>query len=242
MSRTTEILEDLVGFDTTSANSNLEMVAYIEAFLRARGFSVHRLPDTSRQKAGLFAMAGPAGDGILLSGHTDVVPATGQQWHSDPFRLVQSEDRLIGRGTTDMKGYLACMLSLAERAGLSDLNAPLKLVFSYDEEVGCVGIRDMLADLQKPIGRPRACIVGEPTDMRIGVGHKGKVVLSATCFGQSGHSALAPGFVNALHLASGFVNGLQDCNRSWRQPVPGTAIMTFLILQSMSGDCLAARR
>lgn len=206
MQQTLEILQRLVRFDTVSANSNLQIIAYIQEFLRARGFTLHRILDASGEKAGIFASIGPAGPGgVLLSGHTDVVPVEGQLWSRDPFRLTQESGRLFGRGTTDMKGYLAAMLALADRAAKVELKEPLKLAFSYDEEIGVVGIKEMIGHLSSTIGLPRACFVGEPTGMQVAIGHKGKTALRAICFGESGHSALAPRFVNALHLAADFV-------------------------------------
>ncbi|MEQ8896210.1 MAG: acetylornithine deacetylase [Roseovarius sp.] len=209
MTRTTDHLETLVGFDTVSHRSNLGIVGYIETVLQGAGLRTTRLPDASGRKAGLYAETGPGDGGILLSGHTDVVPVEGQDWTRDPFRLTPEGDRLYGRGTTDMKGYLACMLSAAELAVRKDLREPLKLVFSYDEEIGCVGIQEMEAALAPLLGHPRACIVGEPTEMQVATGHKGKAAWRAVCHGQAGHSALAPGFVNALHLAGDFMAELR---------------------------------
>ncbi|KUP90824.1 acetylornithine deacetylase [Tritonibacter horizontis] len=209
MSRTLQILDRLIGFDTVSAKSNLALVDYVQAFLSNLGFTVHRLASPCGQKAGLFASLGPAGKGVLLSAHSDVVPVDGQSWSRDPFRLTLDRDRAYGRGTTDMKGYLACVLALAERAAGVALAEPLKIALSYDEEVGCVGVQHMSGDLERSIGLPRACIVGEPTEMQVAIGHKGKGSLSAVCHGQSGHSALAPRFLNALHVAGDFLAELR---------------------------------
>lgn len=210
MSLTLENLERLIGFNSVSSRSNLDIIGFIETYLRERGFRLTRISDDTGQKAGLFAEIGPSegglsGGGLILSGHTDVVPTEGQNWSRDPFRLSHQDGKYYGRGTTDMKGYLACMLSAADKAAKSDLKEPLKLVFSYDEEIGCVGIQHMADRLAPLLGTPRACFVGEPTEMRVAVGHKGKAAIKATCNGQSGHSALAPNFVNALHLAADFV-------------------------------------
>ncbi len=209
MTATLDILERLIGFDTVSRNSNLELAAYAEAFLMERGFAVMRLPSPDGSKTGIYAEKGPAGQGVLLSAHTDVVPVDGQDWTRDPFRLTRDGDRVYGRGTTDMKGYVASVLALADRAAKADLKEPLKIVLSYDEEVGCVGIQEMLERLAPLIGRPRACFVGEPTEMEVATGHKGKAALRAVCHGQSGHSALAPYFTNALHLAGDFLTELR---------------------------------
>lgn len=210
---TLDLLDRLIAFDTISAKSNLSLIGFVEDYLSGLGFRVQRLEDESGLKCGLYAEIGPAGDGILLSGHTDVVPVEGQNWSRDPFRLSESEGKLYGRGTTDMKGFVASVLSLAAKASTAKLNEPLKIVLSYDEEVGCVGIQHMLERLAPMIAQPRACIVGEPTEMQVAVGHKGKAAISAQCSGQAGHSAQAPDFVNALHVAAEFVTelrGLQD--------------------------------
>ena len=209
MTQTLDILDRLVGFDTVSAKSNLELINYVIDFLAARGFSVRRIDDPTGTKAGIYAETGPDGPGVLLSAHTDVVPVEGQPWTRDPFRLTREDDKVYGRGTTDMKGYVASVLSLADRAAQTELREPLKIALSYDEEVGCVGIQQMLDQLAPMVGRPRACFVGEPTEMQVAIGHKGKAALRAVCHGQNGHSALAPQFVNALHLASDFLVGLR---------------------------------
>ncbi|ASP19286.1 acetylornithine deacetylase [Antarctobacter heliothermus] len=209
MTSSLEILDRLVGFDTVSARSNLPLIAYVEDFLKSRGFAVTRVPDPEQDKAGLFASIGPTGAGILLSAHTDVVPVEGQTWTRDPFRLTIEGDRLYGRGTTDMKGFLAAMLACADKAARRELREPLKLAISYDEEIGCVGIAKMIDALPSAIGLPRACIVGEPTSMQVAVGHKGKSAIRAICHGEAGHSALAPRFTNALHLAADLVAGLR---------------------------------
>jgi len=211
MTVTLQVLDQLVGFDTVSAKSNAPIIDYIEAFLRERGAQTARIPGGVEGKCGLFAWIGPvAGGGILLSGHTDVVPVDGQAWTRAPFALGREGDLLYGRGTTDMKGYLACMLYAADMAAKARLREPLKLVFSYDEEIGCVGIQQMLPALTPHLAAPRACFVGEPTSMQIATGHKGKAALRAICHGQNGHSALAPNFVNALYLAADFIRELRD--------------------------------
>lgn len=209
MSRTLEILDRLIGFPTVSADSNLELINYVKSMLTDLGFAVHQIPDASGQKAGLFAAIGPAGPGVMLSAHSDVVPVAGQDWTRDPFRMTVDQGRAYGRGTTDMKGYLASILSLAERAAVSPLHEPLKIALSYDEEIGCVGIRDMISQLESAIGLPRVCFVGEPTSMKVAVGQKGKAAFRATCHGINGHSAMAPNFLNALHLATDFIQKLR---------------------------------
>ncbi len=211
MSVSLEVLERLVAFETVSARSNLDMIAYIEDFLRNRGFRVQRIADPDEPKAGLFAEIGPSVEGgLLLSAHSDVVPVGGQDWSVSPFKLTRQGDRLFGRGTTDMKGFLAEMLALADAVHGRELKTPLKLLVSYDEEIGCVGISRMKKQLPSLLGRPRLAIVGEPTEMKVAIGHKGKRAYRADIKGEAGHSALAPQFVNALHVAVDFVAKLHQ--------------------------------
>ena len=208
--KTLDILGRLIAFPTVSADSNLAIIDYIQDYLKKRGFETHRIPDKTGMKAGLFARIGPTDKaGTMLSGHTDVVPTTGQTWATDPFKMTVAHGKAFGRGSTDMKGYLACVMALADRASKADLLEPLKIAFSYDEEVGCVGIKSMIDKVEDTIGLPRRCFVGEPTSMQVAIGHKGKVILRATCHGTNGHSAMAPAFLNALHLATDFVSELR---------------------------------
>ncbi len=179
--------------------------------LHNAGFEVTRILSACGKKVGLFARIGPNVDGgICLSGHTDVVPTDGQNWTRDPFRLSRSQTHVFGRGTTDMKGFVASALALAQRVDPAKLSAPLSIVLSYDEEVGCVGIKDMLPKLTPLLGRPRLVVVGEPTSMQVAVGHKGKTALRVKVCGQAGHSALAPKFVNAIDVAARFVVAKSD--------------------------------
>lgn len=208
--KTLDILERLVAFRTVSAKSNLALIDHAEGLLAEAGFETQRLPDPELAKSGLVARIGPDGPGgVLLSAHSDVVPVEGQAWTRPPFEMTPEGDRLYGRGTTDMKGYLASMLSLAGRVDAQTLKQPLMLIISYDEEIGCQGIRKMLPAFKDLGWSPELCIVGEPTSMRPATGHKGKAALRATCHGQAGHSALAPKYVNALHLAAEFITALQ---------------------------------
>ena len=209
-SRTLELLDRLVAFPTVSRDSNLDLIDWAQALLSGWGFDVTRIWSPARDKAGLFARIGPRiNGGVCLSGHTDVVPVEGQTWTRPAFSLTQDGARVFGRGATDMKGFLASALAMAEHAHTSCLKAPLSLVLSYDEEIGCVGLREMLPELKPLIARPDVVIVGEPTAMQIAIGHKGKSALEVTCHGEAGHSALAPRFVNAIHVASHFVTELQ---------------------------------
>ena len=215
MTRTLEILDRLVAFPTVSRDSNLDLIAWVQKLLEDAGFDVTLIWSPDRTKAGLFARIGPAIDGgICLSAHTDVVPVDGQKWTRPAFVLSDEGDRVVGRGTTDMKGFLASALALAERMGPQQLPSPLSLSISYDEEIGCVGIQQMMPELRDLIGTPRLVIVGEPTSMQVATGHKGKSALNITCYGQAGHSALAPQFVNAVHVAADFVSGMRDLQES----------------------------
>ncbi|MBC6405915.1 MAG: acetylornithine deacetylase [Rhodospirillales bacterium] len=208
-----DILNRLIAFDTVSAKSNLALIDFVQSYLGERGFRITRLDDPDEPKAGLYAEIGPAGPGVLLSAHTDVVPVEGQAWTRDPFRLTLEEERVYGRGTTDMKGFVAAMLNAADDARRAPLREPLKLVLSYDEEIGCVGISRMMERLRPLIGKPRMAIVGEPTEMQVAISHKGKRAYRAIIGGEAGHSAMAPHFVNALNVAADFVQALQGIAR-----------------------------
>ncbi|WP_431298180.1 acetylornithine deacetylase [Tabrizicola sp. BL-A-41-H6] len=203
------ILERLVAFDTVSSEPNMALILYVKALLEGAGIAVTLVPEAGGGKANLYASTGPAGAGVMLSGHTDVVPVTGQAWTRPPFALTEAEERLYGRGTADMKGFVACAVAAMLEASRRPLRVPLHLALSYDEEIGCMGVRSLIDLLEAAPVRPRFCIVGEPTGMQVATGHKGKVALRATCVGREGHSALAPMALNALHLAADFVNGVR---------------------------------
>jgi acetylornithine deacetylase len=207
------LIEKLIGFPTVSRDSNLGLIEFVRGRLNDAGVEARLVANAEGTKANLFATVGPAGTpGVILSGHTDVVPAEGQAWSSDPFVLKLNCGRLYGRGTADMKGFLACALRAALDAAEMSLSRPLHLAFSYDEEVGCLGVRDLLPILST-VAPPFCCIVGEPTSMKVATGHKGKVFAHATCRGRAAHTAFAPEAVNAIHLACdlvGALRGLQD--------------------------------
>ena len=206
------MLERLVGFDTVSSKPNMALMLYVKGLLEAAGVAVVLIRDAGGGKANLYATVGPPGAGVMLSGHTDVVPVEGQVWSADPFVLTEREGRLYGRGAADMKGFVACAVAAMIDAAGRDLRVPLHLALSYDEEIGCIGVRSLIDMLAAAPVRPAMCIVGEPTGMQVATGHKGKVALRATCVGREGHSALAPMALNALHLAADFVGvvrGLQ---------------------------------
>ncbi|CAN5233703.1 acetylornithine deacetylase [soil metagenome] len=183
---------DLVAFDTTSRASNLGLIAYVEVYLAPLGVTAHRVVNAEGTKANLFATLGPASEGgIVLSGHTDVVPVDGQAWTSDPFALTRRGDRLYGRGTCDMKGFLALALAAAPVfAAPGRLARPVHLAFSYDEEIGCLGAPHLIRAIAAQLPHPAAVIVGEPTNMEVVSGHKGITTHIVTVTGHEAHSSL----------------------------------------------------
>jgi acetylornithine deacetylase len=207
---TLEILERLIAFPTVSKSSNRELIAYVTDLFDAAGIAWELAESEDGTRSNLFATVGPRDrGGVMLSGHTDVVPAAGQVWSRDPFALHVESGLCYGRGTADMKGFVAAALAIALEASKRALKTPLHLALSYDEEIGCVGVRRLLDILQTRSPRPAFCIVGEPTGMQIATGHKGKVALHASCHGHAGHSALAPKALNALHIGADFLGVLR---------------------------------
>lgn len=205
-----DILQRLVAFKTVSRDSNLDLIDYVQAFMCGIGARCQLYYDSARRKANLFATLGPADvGGILLSGHTDVVPVDGQAWSTDPFVLRERAGKLYARGAADMKGFLACAMAAAARAAQRHLRTPLHLAFSYDEETGCIGVRSLIEDMNRWAYRPLGCIVGEPTLLRTAIGHKGKTALSTVCHGQAAHSAIPASGVNAIYLASALIERVQ---------------------------------
>ncbi len=201
-----DILDRLMAFDTVSSRPNRALMDYVAELLAGAGIASVMVPDAGGGKANLWATVGPAGvGGVMLSGHTDVVPVEGQAWTKPPFALTEAEGRFYGRGAADMKGFVACAIAAMLQAAERPLKVPLHLALSYDEEIGCMGVRSLIDMLEGAPVRPRFCIVGEPTAMQVATGHKGKVALRATCVGREGHSALAPLALNALHLAADFI-------------------------------------
>lgn len=206
-----ELLEKLVGFATVSRDSNLELIEHVRTLLIERGIEVRLYYDATRTKANLYASIGPTeASGVLLSGHTDVVPVDGQRWTSEPFRVSERAGRLYGRGTADMKGFIACALRACDLASRRQLRLPLHLALSYDEEVGCLGVRSLIDDMAGWAHRPRLAIVGEPTSLRVAIGHKGKTALRARCTGRPAHSANPGRGVNAIHLACDLVAAVRE--------------------------------
>lgn len=204
-----EILNKLVSFDTISRRSNMALIDYIKGYLAEYNIESKLIKNTDNKKANLIARLGPdKNGGIMLSGHTDVVPVEGQNWSYPPFELTRCHDRFYGRGTTDMKGFLACVLSAIPDFLNRPLSIPVYLAFSYDEEVGCLGVRSLLDFLDTLSQKPDMCIVGEPTEMHPVYGHKGKVALRCNVRGHACHSAYTPMGVNAIEYASKVIQKL----------------------------------
>lgn len=209
-----DILARLVAFDTTSRNSNLPLLDYVEDYLKGHGVVSRRVSRSPEPKANLFATIGPEGPGgIILSGHTDCVPVDGQEWSSDPFVLTERDGRLFGRGSADMKGFLACVMAVVPELMKRPLNRPVHIAFSYDEEVGCTGVLDLIADLKGRDFAAGMCLVGEPTGMELVIGHKSGRSYRCHVAGLEAHSSLAPRAVNAIEYAARLIAGISDIAR-----------------------------
>jgi acetylornithine deacetylase len=206
-----EMLEKLIAFDTTSRESNLGLIEWVRDWLKGHGVAARLTYDATGRKANLFATIGTGvRSGIVLSGHTDVVPVDGQPWETDPFKATIKGDRVYGRGTADMKSYLAVALATTPRFLAAQLRAPVHLALSYDEEVGCIGVRGMLADLATSGIAPAGCVVGEPTSMRVVIAQKGMHVYRCRVRGHEAHSALTPHGVNAVEYAARLIVHIRD--------------------------------
>lgn len=223
---TLELLARLVAHETTEARSNLDLVDTAEEVLVAAGATCVRSGDPASGKANLFATIGPAVDGgVVLSGHTDVVPAEDRHnWTTPPFTLVRAGhedgDRVVGRGTADMKGFIAACLAMARVFAAADLQRPVHLALTYDEEVGCRGAPWLLDDLSRTGPRPAAAIVGEPTSMRVITAHKGCHEYTTTITGRPGHGSTPDRSVNAIWHAARYVVGLHGLAEGLRERAP----------------------
>jgi acetylornithine deacetylase len=216
-----EMAKRLVAFDTTSRNSNLELIEFVRDYLDGYSVKSELVFDVTGAKANLFATIGPQDQGgIMLSGHTDVVPIDDQDWHTDPFALVEKDDRLYGRGSADMKSFIATLLTLVPDLVRRRLREPIHLSFSYDEEIGCIGVRRLISILAARPNKPRLCIVGEPTEMQVGVGHKGKHTLRCHVHGHEAHSSLIHQGVNAIEAAAELIAKLREIARRKRDHGP----------------------
>lgn len=209
--RVVEILSELVAFDTVSSKSNLAIIDYIETHLLNAGAHIEKFPSTDGTKAAIWATIGPKDiPGIVLSAHTDVFPIANQAWDQNPFSLVESAGRLVGRGTCDMKGFIAVCLAVLPQISSAHLRVPIHFSFSYDEEVGIVGVRPMLRAIAERPVKPFACIVGEATEMQLAIGHKGKRAETVIVTGRACHSSLAPEGVNAIMRGSEIISYIES--------------------------------
>ena len=220
-----EMIERLVAFDTTSHKSNLALIDFVADYLAGHGIASRRTGDAEGTKANLFATVGPEiAGGVVLSGHSDVVPVEGQAWDSDPFVVRQADGRLYGRGTADMKSFPAVALALVPEMLAAGLKTPLHIALSYDEEVGCLGARGLIADVKAALPLPRMVIIGEPTNMQIVNAHKGVTVFRTRVTGRAAHSSQPHLGANALHAAAAliaFVDRLQQEERAAADPANG---------------------
>ncbi|WP_130835944.1 acetylornithine deacetylase [[Erwinia] mediterraneensis] len=204
-----KLLEQLVAFDTTSRESNLALIDFVWRYLTDLGVHCELIHNAGRSKANLYARLGPTGNGgVMLSGHSDVVPVDGQAWSVPPFALTERDGKLYGRGTADMKGFIACMLAAVPGFLASPLKQPLHLAISYDEEVGCLGVRTLLDRLAQRPEKPAICLIGEPTELQPVLGHKGKLGMRCEVKGAACHSAYAPHGVNAIEYAAKLIHRL----------------------------------
>ncbi len=209
-----DILARLIAFDTTSRNSNLALIAWVEDFLGARGVASRRVANADGSKANLYAVVGPAVEGgVVLSGHTDVVPVDGQPWSSDPWVLSERGGKLYGRGTADMKSFIALALAHVDEALAAPLKRPMILAFSYDEEVGCLGAPSMISEIARDLPKPAAVIVGEPTLMKVVSAHKGVRSFVVEITGREAHSSLPEQGVSAVMEALKLMNLVTEMGR-----------------------------
>jgi len=217
--RSRALLAELVGFATVSRDSNLALIEFVRDYLHGLGVSSELIYNAERTKANLLASIGPSvPGGVVLSGHTDVVPVDGQAWTVEPFRLSERDGKLFGRGTADMKGYLASVLAAVPTFLSSPLTRPVHLAFSYDEEVGCLGVRGLLEVLPQRVSQPALCLIGEPTELQPVLGHKGKLAMRCHVKGVPCHSAYAPYGVNAIEQAARLIGHLGEIGAELAEP------------------------
>jgi len=232
------MIERLIAFDTTSRGSNLGLIEWVRDYLRGFGIESRLTYDSSGKKANLFATIQESNKpGIVLSGHTDVVPVDGQAWDTDPFKAVIKGDKLYGRGSCDMKSYIAVALAMTPKFVNAELKAPIHFALSYDEEVGCMGVRGLIADLAANGIRPAGAIIGEPTSMQPVIAHKGKRSYRCRVHGKEAHSALTPQGVNAIEFGARLITHVRQMADRMRDneprnagfDVPFTTLQTGLI-------------
>ena len=213
-----EILARLVAFDTTSRTSNLQLIDFIRNLLEDQGIESLLVHNEDQSRANLYATIGPNDiGGVMLSGHTDVVPTTGQNWHSDPYHLKTGDKLLVGRGSCDMKGFIACVLAGLPHIKAGSLKMPIHLAFSYDEEIGCLGAKKLVDAMAGFEVKPRIGLIGEPTNMSMVLGHKGKLSYRVTVSGLSCHSAYISNGVNAVEYAAELIAFIRNMNSRVQQ-------------------------
>ncbi|AUU90750.1 acetylornithine deacetylase [Enterobacteriaceae bacterium ENNIH3] len=246
-----EMLEQLVAFNTTSRESNLALIEFVGRYLTGLGVDYELIHNAEGSKANLYARLGPPGHGgVMLSGHSDVVPVDGQNWSVPPFALTERDGKLYGRGTADMKGFIACILAAIPHFLAQPLAQPLHLAISYDEEVGCLGVRTLLDALSHRADKPAICLIGEPTELQPVLGHKGKLGVRCEVQGAACHSAYAPQGVNAIEYAAKLIHHLTLIGQRLAAPEhhdgrfdpPFTTVQTGLIqggraLNIVPADC-----
>lgn len=248
---TLSILETLLAFDTTSRNSNLSLIRWVQDYLAPFGAEMRLTFDAEKRKANLFATIGGGPlPGWIFSGHTDVVPVDGQNWASSPFTAHVRDGNVYGRGACDMKGFIACVLAAVPRMLAAGSPAPFHLALSYDEEIGCIGVRDMLADLADRRIRPAACIVGEPTMMGLVVAHKGRREMCCRVRGREAHSSRTDLGINAIEHGAHLIAQVQrlaemEAGSGYRDPgfeLPYTTLQCSMVTggiapNTVPGDC-----
>lgn len=213
-----EMIERLIAFDTTSRDSNLALIDFVSDYLKSHGLKPRLIPNAERTKANLLCTLGPdAPGGIILSGHTDVVPVDDQPWDSDPFTVVEKEGRLYGRGTADMKSFSAVALALVPEFLRCGVKTPIHLALSYDEEIGCLGVRPMIDEIVRHVPRPKLAIIGEPTDMKVVNAHKGIRSFRTIVTGREAHSSQTDRGVNAVMVAAELIVHLRDIAEEMRR-------------------------
>ncbi len=213
-----ELLTRLIGFDTTSTTSNLELIDFVRNYLDGFSIQSELVHNDAATCANLYATIGPNDTGgVMLSGHTDVVPTSGQDWHSDPYQLKSDDQLYYGRGSCDMKGFIACVLAGIPQLTAQSLQTPVHLAFSYDEEIGCVGVKKLIGAMQGFEVKPRIGLIGEPTNMQMVIGHKGKAAFRVEFSGASCHSAYITNGVNAVEYAAELISFIRNMNNQMQQ-------------------------
>ncbi len=223
-----DIMRALIAFPTVSRDSNLDLIDWVEAYLASHGVAARRVYDATAKKAALYANVGPeVAGGIVLSGHTDVVPVDGQDWTMDPFAVTEKDGKYYGRGTCDMKGFDALALAMVPYALSLDLKRPLQIALSYDEEVGCIGAPPMIDDMVAHLPRASAAIIGEPSMLRPVTGHNASAMYQIDVHGFEVHSSKLPQGVSAIHEAGRILGWVNDWNAKLMAETPDPVSATF---------------